>query len=274
MRTSRAGIVGAMRSMARGPVFRALLANIGPFVPLVMIWQALVLLEIWPRSFLPAPAAVPRAFAFLVAESDLVPQVARTISRVLLGGVLGLGAGVILGAIISVSSWLNYSLRGLLDYLQAVGEIGWLPLFIIWLGFGDRTIMLTVAYTVFFPVFFGTVAGILAVPRSLTNSVLTLGGTRWHLLREVLLPGSLPSIITGFRVGMGFGWRTVILAEMLIAQVGLGVLMFQARSFFKVDWIIVGMIVAGVLWILTDRFALRPLEARTIRRWGLQVVER
>lgn len=271
---NRAVFYRVIRVVAGRPWLTALARNLGPFIPLIVAWQVLVLLEIWPKSFLPPPASVPRAFGFLVTDSDLPSQVLRTIYRVVMGGLLGLSLGVILGAMISTSSWLHNALRGLIDYLQAVGEIGWLPLFIIWSGFGDRTIILTVAYTVFFPVFFGTVAGVLAVPRSLTYSVLTLGGRRQHLLREVLLPGSLPAIITGFRVGMGFGWRTVILAEMLIAQIGLGVVMFHARSFFKVDWILAGMVVAGLLWLLTDRFVLQPLEARTIQRWGIQVVER
>lgn len=257
-----------------GPWLRALVRNVGPFLPLIAIWQVLVFLEVWPRNFLPPPSAVPRAFGFLVTEFGLPAEVLRTMYRVLMGGLLGLTAGVVLGAFISTSAWLHNTLGGLIDYLQAVGEIGWLPLFVIWSGFSDRTIILTVGYTVFFPVFFGTVAGVLAVPKSLSYSVQTLGGGRWDLLRQVLLPGALPAIITGFRVGMGFGWRTVILAEMLIAQIGLGVMMFKARSLFRVDWILVGMVIAGVLWILTDRFVLQPLEARTIRRWGIQVVER
>ncbi|MBI4278416.1 MAG: ABC transporter permease [Armatimonadetes bacterium] len=260
--------------LAERPWLAALFRNLGPFVPLIAAWQIVVLLRIWPRSFLPAPAAVPQAFAFLVTESDLPGQVLRTIYRVTAGGLAGLGLGVLLGAMVGTSRGLHEALRGLIDYLQAVGEIGWLPLFIIWSGFNDRTIILTVAYTVFFPVFFGTMAGILAVPRTLANSVLTLGGGRRHVLWEVLLPGALPAIITGFRVGMGFGWRTVILAEMLIAQLGLGVMMFEARSFFRVDWILVGMVVAGVLWLVTDRFVLLPLESKTIQRWGVQVVER
>lgn len=274
MWTSRPAILRIIQIVVAAPWLRALVRNVGPFLPLIAIWQVLVFMEVWPKNFLPPPSAVPRAFGFLVAESSLPAQVLRTIYRVLMGGLLGLTAGVVLGAFVSTSAWLQNTLRGLIDYLQAVGEIGWLPLFVIWSGFSDRTIILTVGYTVFFPVFFGTVAGVLAVPKSLSNSVLTLGGSRWHLLREVLLPGSLPAVITGFRVGMGFGWRTVILAEMLIAQIGLGVLMFQARSFFRVDWILVGMLIAGVLWILTDRFVLQPLEARTIQRWGIQVMER
>ncbi len=258
---------------AQYPWVATVLRNVGPFIPLVVLWQALVWLQVWPPSFLPAPASLGPAFASLAERSNLAGQLSLTVYRVGAAAVIGLSAGVLAGAVVGTNRLLYVSLRGLIDYLQAVGEIGWLPLFILWSGFNDRTIILTVGYTIFFPVFYGTVSGLLTVPKNLSDSVLTLGGHRWHVLREVLLPGALPAIITGLRVGMGFGWRTVILAEMLVAQAGLGVLMFQARSFFRVDWILVGMVLSGMLWLLTDRYVLLPLEARTIQRWGIQVVE-
>jgi NitT/TauT family transport system permease protein/taurine transport system permease protein len=261
------------RLAPRHALAAAVLKNVGPFVPLVALWQVLVWVHVAPSSFLPAPSALVPAFSSLVGNSNLAGQLSLTVYRVLLAAMIGLGAGVCAGALVGTNRVLYSTLRGLIDYLQAVGEIGWLPLFIVWSGFNDRTIILTVAYTIFFPVFYGTVSGLLAVPRNLGDSVRTLGGGRWHVLREVLLPGALPSIITGLRVGMGFGWRTVILAEMLVAQVGLGVLMFQARSFFRVDWVLVGMVLSGTLWLVTDRFVLLPLEARTIQRWGIQVVD-
>ena len=271
--TTSTALSNPARFAAQYPWLTTILKNVGPFIPLLALWQVLVWLRVSPPSFLPAPASLIPAFASLAERSNLFGQLSLTVYRVAAAAVIGLGAGVLLGAVVGSNRTLYTSLRGVIDYLQAVGEIGWLPLFIIWSGFNNRTIILTVAYTIFFPVFYGTVSGLLTVPRPLSDSVLTLGGGRWHVLREVLLPGALPAIITGLRVGMGFGWRTVILAEMLVAQAGLGVLMFQARSFFRVDWVLVGMVLSGMLWLLTDRFVLLPLEARTIQRWGIQVVE-
>lgn len=253
------------------PVLALAARNVGPFIPVVLLWQLAVMLQIWPRSFVPPPAQIPRECIYLIKSASLLPQVGMTIIRVFAGGLIGLVAGISIGTLIGIKGinrFVYNALRDIIDYFQAIGEVGWLPVFIIWSGFNDRTIILTVAYTVFFPVFFGTVSGFRRVPQNLINSVRTLGARPWHVVRDVLLPGSLPAIITGFRAGMGFGWRTVIIAEMLVAQSGLGVVVFNARTFLRVDWIIVGMIIAGLLWLSIDNLLLESLEARTIVKWG------
>lgn len=251
------------------PALVTTVRNLGPFIPLVLLWQLAVALEIWPRSFVPSLAQLPKECVYLVSNASLIPQLGRTIFRVFAGGITGLVAGILVGTLIAVNKAVYNVLRDIIDYFQAIGEVGWLPVFIIWSGFNERTIILTIAYTVFFPVFFGTLAGFRRVPQNLINSVRTLGARPWHVVWDVLIPGSLPAIITGFRAGMGFGWRTVIITEMLVAQSGLGVMIFNARTFLRVDWIIVGMIIAGILWLLIDRLILEWLESRTIVKWGV-----
>lgn len=259
------------RTLGRNPLLRSAIANLGPFVPLLVIWQLAATFELWPRAFLPLPSKVLDAATDLTKTGALPEQVGQTLLRVAAGTALGLSLAVVCAILLALVPWLLDALQDVIRYLQAVGEIGWLPILILWSGFNDRTIVLVICYTVFFPVFYGTLSGFRSIPGNLVGSVQTLGGNRWTLVREVLLPGSMPMMITGLRAGMGFGWRTVIMAEMLVAQTGLGVMLFNARSFFRIDQIIVGMIVAGVLWLIMDRLLLRPLEFRTIRRWGIQV---
>lgn len=249
----------------------ALVHNIGPFIPIIILWEFAVRLEIWPRTFVPSPTVVPQAFEQLITRADLVSQVGLTLYRVLVAAVIGLLLGVGMGIVISINKRIYYSLKDLIDFLQSVGEVGWLPLFVIWSGFNDRTIIFAVGYTVFFPVFYGVISGFERVPKNLVDSVRSLGGSRRHVLWDVWVPGALPYIITGFRTGVGFGWRTVIIAEMLIAQRGLGVVLFNARQFFRVDWVLVGMVVAGVIWLILDNLFLKRIESRTIERWGMQV---
>jgi NitT/TauT family transport system permease protein/taurine transport system permease protein len=237
---------------------------------LVLVWQLVAILQVWPRAFLPLPSQVAIAAADLTLTGSLPSQVAETTLRVVLGCAIGLALAVAIAVLLAMFPKLWEALKDIITYLQAVGEIGWLPLLILWSGFNDRTIVIVISYTVFFPVLYGTLSGLRTIPGQLSDSVRTLGGSRWHVLREVLLPGSLPMMITGLRAGMGFGWRTVIMAEMLVAQTGLGVILFEARSFFRVDIILVGMVVAGVLWLISDKLLLGPLERRTIQRWGIQ----
>lgn len=269
MRAADGLLAAGARLAARAPWAWATIRNLAPFAVLLAVWQLAAAVGWLPRAFLPPPTALPGAAADLVENGSLLPQIGETLLRVLGGGAVGLSLGVTAAVVLAMLPRVWGALQDVINYLQAVGEIGWLPLFILWAGFNERTVVLTIGYTVFFPIFFGTLSGFRAVPPNLANSVRTLGASRWDVIREVLLPGALPAMITGLRAGMGFAWRTVILAEMLVAQSGLGVMLFNARTFFRVDYILVGMVVAGVLWLATDKLVLQPLEARTIQRWGI-----
>ena len=94
----------------------------------------------------------------------------------------------------------------------------------------------------------------------MVNAALRLGASPWTLVKDVYIPGALPSIVTGVRLGVGYGWRALIGGEMIATASGLGFMIFDARQFLGTDVVILGMIVIGVLWMLIDFFALRPLE--------------
>lgn len=240
-----------------------------PFITLLAVWEAVVLLGLMPRSSLPLPQDLPAAFVSLLTEHSLVANLLVTLQRVLVGAAIGLSVGLALGALLALNRRVSDVFSPFINFFQAVGEVGWLPVLILWLGFNSLTITVVIAYTVMFPVFFGTVSGFGAVPNNLTHSIQTLGGGRYRIIRDVMLPGALPSIITGLRTGVGFGWRTVILAELLVGGQGLGVLLFQGRQSFRPDWILVEMAVIGAVWLALDGALLKPLERRTVERWGL-----
>jgi NitT/TauT family transport system permease protein/taurine transport system permease protein len=140
---------------------------------------------------------------------------------------------------------------------------------LVWFGFGERTILAAVNYTVLFPVIFNAMLGVRSVPRIYVNALRTLGGSRWRIVRDVLLPGALPNIATGMRLGLAYGWRALIAAEMLVGANGLGFMIFNAQNFHLTARIMLGMTIIGLLWLLLDYFVLRPLEEATIARWGL-----
>jgi NitT/TauT family transport system permease protein/taurine transport system permease protein len=108
-----------------------------------------------------------------------------------------------------------------------------------------------------------------SVPRIFEQSVRTLGGSRRHVILQVLIPGAMPNIVTGLRMSISFGWRALIAAEMIATSTGLGFLIYNAQNFHQSDAILVGIIAIGILWLATDRLVLQPLERWTIERWGL-----
>ncbi len=222
-----------------------------------------------PDYFLPPPTALLTAFSELVVKGILPAYVGESLRRILLAALLGLAVGVPLGLGLGVSRRGADFAYPLLNFLQSISGIAWLPLMLVWFGFGERTILVAVNYTVLFPVIFNALLGVRSVPRIYVNGLRTLGASRWRIARDVLLPGALPNIATGMRLGLAYGWRALIAAEMLVGANGLGFMIFNAQAFHLTARIMLGMGVIGFLWLLLDYFFLRPLEEATIARWGL-----
>jgi len=114
-----------------------------------------------------------------------------------------------------------------------------------------------------------TALGVRSVPLELHRAAASLGASRARTIWEVVLPGALPNIMTGLRNGLGYGWRALIAAEIIVGTSGIGFLMFDARRAGSVVEILLGMIVLGLLWYLVDAWVLAPIERATGQRWGL-----
>jgi NitT/TauT family transport system permease protein/taurine transport system permease protein len=130
--------------------------------------------------------------------------------------------GIPLGILIGLSQTAYRALWPIVLFFQAIGDIAWLPILLIWFGFGLTTMTFVIVYTVIFPVVFNTVLGVRSVPRDLPRAALSLGAPRWRVLTDVILPGALPNIVTGLRNGLGYGWRALIAAEIIVGTSGIG----------------------------------------------------
>ena len=222
-----------------------------------------------PSYYLPPPTAVVAAFGDLVTKGILPAYVAASARRIAMAALIAAAVGVPLGLLLGMSRRVADFFHPLLNFFQSVSGIAWLPLMLVWFGFGERTILVAVNYTVLFPVIFNALLGVRSVPRLYVDGLRTLGASRWRIARDVLLPGALPNIVTGLRLGLAYGWRALIAAEMLVGAHGLGFMIFSAQTFHLTSRIMLGMAIIGALWLLLDYFVLRPLEQATIARWGL-----
>jgi NitT/TauT family transport system permease protein/taurine transport system permease protein len=254
-----------MRWTARAPGVRALL----PFLPIIAAWGLIAQAGIFPRVFFPGPAEVVRSFASLIYKGILPEYLEDSVIRLALGAAAGTALGIPLGALIGLSRRAHALCWPLLLFFQAIGDIAWLPILLIWFGFGLTTMTFVLVYTVLFPVVLNTALGVRAVPLELTRAAQSLGASPWRILLEVTLPGALANIVTGLRNGLGYGWRALIAAEMIVGTSGIGFMMFDARRAGSVVEILVGMIVLGLLWYVVDGWVLVPLERATVQRWGL-----
>lgn len=222
-----------------------------------------------PDYYLPPPSAVLAALVDLTAKGILPTYVFESLRRIVFATLIGLVVGVPVGLVLGMSRRVTAFFYPLLNFFQSVSGIAWLPLMLVWFGFGERTILIAVNYTVLFPLIFNAMLGVRSVPPLYTNALRTLGASRWRIVRDVIVPGALPSIATGIRLGLAYGWRALIAAEMLVGAHGIGFMIFNAQNFHQTARIMLGMGIIGLLWVILDYFLLRPLEEATIARWGL-----
>lgn len=234
----------------------------------LLLWQASVPLVGLSSYFYPSPLDVWHAFVDLVRKGILPVYIADSMGRYAVGVAAGSLAGIALGLAIGLVPLMARMFGPIISFFYAIVETAWLPLFVIWWGYGGKTIVLLLVYVVAFPVLYNTLSGVRTLPAVLVNAARSLGASRTQVLREVVLPGILPSVITGFRVGAGFAFRGLIIAEMIAAKTGLGYLIFEGAKHHETARTMVGMICMGLLWLFIDLVYLRPFERATIERWG------
>jgi NitT/TauT family transport system permease protein/taurine transport system permease protein len=240
-----------------------------PFALLVLAWYLVARAQVVPAAFLPPPGEVGLTALETVRDGSLFVNIGASFGRVLVGVLFSVPLGVALGVAVGLSRPLAEFLEPIASFFNSLSGIAWLPLAITWFGLGWVSVTFILFNTIFFLVFFNTLVGVRTVPRLFEQAVRTLGGSRRHVILDVLIPGAMPHIVTGIRMSMGFGWRALIAAEMIATTTGLGFLIFNASHFHRSDTILVGIITIGLLWLATDRLALAPFERWTVERWGL-----
>lgn len=214
--------------------------------------------------FLPAPSRTGATAWRLVAKDDLWADFVVSLRVVVKGFVLGAGLGLALGTLAGVSRGVERFLGPTLDAIRQIPPLAWLPLVVLWVGIGDLAKTVVIGKVVFFPVFINTLQGIRGVAKDHVEVARVFHLSRRRFVTKVLLPGALPSILTGVRYGAGLSWSLVVVAEMLSGRSGLGYLIFRAQELLVTDELVVVMLVIGAVGFAIDR-SLRQLERRLLR---------
>jgi taurine transport system permease protein len=256
-------------SVARRLLDSGVIRTLIPFLLVVAAWWGVAASGLFPSAFFVGPDVVARKIGELIYNGILVGYLRDSIERLASGILWGLAVGIPVGFLIGLSRIARRFTWPLLLFFQAVGDIAWLPILIIWFGFSLTSVTFVIVYTVIFPLTVSIVAGVDSIPTDMIRAARALGAKRRHILLEVILPGSLPAVATGIRTGMGYGWRALIAAEIIVGTSGIGFMMFDARRAGEVTEVFVGMIILGILWYATDALFLAPFERGTVERWGM-----
>jgi len=250
--------------------WRATAGNLFPFVVVAALWELVARLEVFPARLFPPLEDVAAACARLIASGILLHHAFDTLVRLLTGFGLAAGAGVMIGIAMGRSRLAEDVFVPIVSIGAPIPGLAYAPLFMLWFGLGNLSAVLLVAFVSAFPVIINTWAGVKAVKEIWIRSAQAMGADRGRMFRRVILPASLPYILTGLRLGLAQAWRILVAVEMLTAVPwGLGWLIFGAREFLDTDVMLSGIAVIGAIGLALEKLVFQKLEEYTVVRWGM-----
>ena len=240
------------------PDFSKIFHDIAPWlVPLLLlaVWQAACTFGALSEAILPSPASVLEAGWRLTLSGELQRNVEISFLRAIAGLVVGGGIGFALGLANGLSGLCERLTDSTLQMIRNVPHLAMIPLVILWFGIDEGAKLFLVALGVFFPIYINTLHGVRTVDPHLIEMAESYGMRPGALFSRVILPGALPSIFVGLRYALGIMWLTLIVAETIAAQSGIGYMAMQAREFMETDVVVLSILVYALLGKLADVIA-------------------
>jgi sulfonate transport system permease protein len=247
--------------------FRAPRLRIDGFVaPLVLLglWQIACLTGLFPPQVMVPPSGVAQALWDMAASGELQRHVGDSLYRLLVGFAIGALAGMLLGATMALSRLAEAAFSPLFLTLWQVPVIAFVPIMVMFLGIDEPFKLAVVAIAAFFPMALATFDGVRGVPRNWFEVARVYRLTMAQLIGRILLPATVPAVLTGLRVSLTRAWVVLVAAELLAADSGIGQMMEMGRQLFQIDVVLAGVVVSGIIGFLLDRGA-RWVEARASR---------
>jgi len=244
--------------------------NALPFLVVGALWELFARSGIFPARLFPTLETVALAFVRLTADGILPHHVLDTVLRLTAGFLLAAVCGAAVGFAMGRSRRAEDFLLPLVSIGAPIPGIAYAPLFLLWFGLGNKSAVLLVAFVSAFPIVFNTGTGVKAVKEIWLRSAQAMGADDRRLLSFVILPGALPYMLTGMRLGLAQAWRILVGIEMIAAVPwGLGWMIFGAREFLNTDVMLAGVAVIGAIGFALEKLVFERLERYTIVRWGM-----
>jgi sulfonate transport system permease protein len=232
---------------------------------LVVLWEALARFGYIAPYVLPAPSKVVMTGIKLATSGTLINDLLVSLARAIIGFAIGGSIGFLLGTLVGFSRLAEAFIDRSVQMVRAIPFLAVLPLVIVWFGVGEAQKIFLVALGVGFPIYINTTLGIRQVDPKLVELGRVQGLTTSELIRRVILPGAMPSILTGVRFSLATAWLALVVAETIGAQAGLGFLAMDAREFLRTDVIVLTVVIYALIGVGADVIA-RRLE-RSLLKW-------
>lgn len=240
----------------------------------VVTW--LLLLGIWQLAsmgyspdFLPSPYETLQGFLEIAQKGVLWEDMKISMQRVGIGWFRGLLIALPAGLLIGRFRMAKWLLEPFVNFFRFVPAIGFLTLFLMWFGVGEESKLVLIMYATIFPVLLNTAAGVAGIDPVKYQAARSLGANAVQAFFTVTVPGAVPGIFTGIRIGLGSAIISIVGAEMLAANEGLGYLIYTSRLYYRTDWIFVGIVVLGLIGFLADKL-LRLAGKKLLCHYGVK----
>jgi len=250
--------------------WRVVARNTFPFVVVGVIWEIAARAGLFPHQLFPTIEEIVTAFVTLTIAGILPHHAIDTLIRLLAGFTIAALVGGTIGVLMGRSKRAEDICLPLVSILAPIPGLAYTPLFLLWFGPGEVSAVLLVGFVSMFPVIYNSWTGVKAVKEIWLRSAQAMGADNRRMFRHVILPGALPYVMTGLRLGLGQAWRILVAVEMLAAVPwGLGWLIFGAREFLNTDIMMAGVAVIAVIGLVLEKFVFQALENYTVVRWGM-----
>ncbi len=242
-----------------------------PPLVLVALWQAVCSIGLVPVYKLPSPVQVLIGLGNLITVGLppghlLHTHILYSLERVFIGYAAAVLTAIPLGISIGWSKRVRFMLEPLVELFRPIPPLAWIPIAIMWFGIGTKSAAFIIFLGAFFPILLNTSSGVLGIDPILIEAILTLNAKKRDVVFRVLVPGAIPTIITGMRIGLGLGWMTLVAAEFSGVKegYGLGYMIMTARDIQRPDEVLAGMMVIGMIGLVIDGL-LRLAEKKLIK---------
>lgn len=219
---------------------------------LLAIWQLTYSIFQLNFSYIPSPIDIFQAFLSGLSSGELLIHVLASLQRVLIGYLIATIVGITLALVLAYYRTLGNNLRIIIELLRPVPPIAWIPIAIIIFGLGNTSAYFIVFLGAFFPIFTSTYVAAISLPRVYRDVVSSFELSKYIYVSKILFPFCLPGIFTGLKVGMGTAWMSVIAAELVSGQSGLGYFIQINRLLLRADNVLVGMVLIGLIGYLLN----------------------
>ena len=235
----------------------------------VAVWKLVHWMAFFPPWAFPSPEGVVGAFADTLRSGELLKNTWASVTRQVVGVVLAAVVGIPVGILLGASRTFRAAFLPLARMIYPIPGIAWIPLAILWFGIGFKSTVFVIFFTGVWPILFNTMTGVSTLQGQYTDVARVYLAPRLFYVRKILIPGSLPFIITGIRLTYGVGWRVIVGAEMISSITGLGFMIDDARWQLRPDVMVAGMVTIVMIGWVMENWAFDWLERVTIERWGM-----